>query len=526
MIPEPLHILHLEDDPDDAQRIQAALAKAGLDCRVEVVATSDEYLAALRGCEFDLILADGGIPGFDSLSILETARRQCPGIPFIFVSGHAAERIPERSGTASGAACVPKAELERLALGIKRALQLPTAEATRCWLTAVNGHAAEYLVAVVQQLSLARDLQGVMDIVCQAARALTGADGATFHVREGEYCHCAEENAVDPLWKGRCFPIPASISGWTMLNRQAAVIEDIYSDARIAIAAYRPTFVKSLVMVPIRTAAPVGAMGSYWATRHRASPEEVMLLQALADSTSIAIENIQLSKRWRALSQRLLETAENERRQVAQELHDEICQPLMAIQINLQNNKLRSKALPPQPPLRTSIDIAESLCQKVQKLSLELYPALLDDLGVAGALTWHLRQVTQYTKLQMRLHTDLGNSRFSQEIEIACFRVAQEAIKNAIVHAMARSLSIELGQQNNRLCLAIADDGIGFDTSSEVRFEPRNPALGLLGMQERASLIGGEVRITSVPGQGTCIRGYFPLNSTHPVEISSNGESR
>lgn len=515
MIQVPLHVLYLEGNLDDAQRVQSALTRAGLDCKMQVVAAGEEYLAALKKCEFDLILVNEGIPDCDRLSVLEAARRQCPGIPFIFVAGHAAEHSLERSETASSADCVPKCELERLAPAIKRALQLPATEATSCWITAANGCAAEYLVAVVQQLSLARDLQCVMDIACQAARALTGADGATFILREGEDCRCAEENAVGPLWKGRCFSMTASISGWTMLHRKSAIIEDIYSDARVAIEAYRPTFVKSLVMVPIGTAAPVGAMGSYWATRHQASPEEVKLLQALADSTSIAMENIRLSTRLRTLSQRLLETAENERRQIARELHDEIGQPLMAIQINLQSNKLRPETLPPQPPLRASIDIAERLCQKVQKLSLELYPALLDDLGLVCALTWHLRQVSQHTSLQTRLHTHLGNSRFGQEIEIACFRVAQEAIKNAIVHAMAQSLSIELGQQNNRLCLAIADDGIGFGASSEPRFEPANPSLGLLRMRERASLIGGEVRITSVPGQGTCVRGYFPLNTTH-----------
>ena len=106
--------------------------------------------------------------------------------------------------------------------------------------------------------------------------------------------HYADEDAIGPLWKGKRFPMTACISGWAMLNKQAAVIEDIYSDPRIPVEAYRPTFVKSLAVVPIRTAAPVGAIGNYWATRHKASPRELKLLQALADSTSIAMENVQL----------------------------------------------------------------------------------------------------------------------------------------------------------------------------------------------------------------------------------------
>lgn len=162
----------------------------------------------------------------------------------------------------------------------------------------------ELLIGVVQDLSLARDLATVMEIVRHAARHLTGADGATFILRDGELCHYAEENAIAPLWKGRRFPMSACISGWTMLNRQPAVIEDIYADSRIPADAYRPTFVQSLAMVPIRTANPVGAIGNYWATHHKATAAEVRVLQALADSTSIAMENVRL---YSELEQRVRE---------------------------------------------------------------------------------------------------------------------------------------------------------------------------------------------------------------------------
>ncbi len=106
--------------------------------------------------------------------------------------------------------------------------------------------AMEHLVGVVQALSLARDLQLIMDIVRHAARELTGADGATFVLRDGDKCFYAEENAIEPLWKGMRFPLETCVSGWAMINRQAAVIPDIYVDPRIPADAYRPTFVKSL----------------------------------------------------------------------------------------------------------------------------------------------------------------------------------------------------------------------------------------------------------------------------------------
>lgn len=150
------------------------------------------------------------------------------------------------------------------------------------------------LLRAVQELSLARSLTDVQRVVRTAARELTGCDGATFVLRDNGMCYYADEDAIAPLWKGSRFPMEICISGWVMLNREAAVVSDIYADDRIPHAAYRPTFVKSLVMVPIRKLDPVGAIGNYWADHRQPTEQEISLLQALADSTSIAMENIQL----------------------------------------------------------------------------------------------------------------------------------------------------------------------------------------------------------------------------------------
>ena len=150
----------------------------------------------------------------------------------------------------------------------------------------------ERLLVAVQELSLARGLDAVQRVVRVAAREMTGCDGATFVLRDDDHCRYVDEDAIGPLWKGRRFPLGMCVSGWAMLNREPAVIPDIYLDARVPHEAYRPTFVKSLVMVPIRALDPIGAIGNYWAEPHHPRPEEVHLLQALADSTSIAMENI------------------------------------------------------------------------------------------------------------------------------------------------------------------------------------------------------------------------------------------
>lgn len=150
----------------------------------------------------------------------------------------------------------------------------------------------ERLMQAVQELSLARELEHVQQIVRSTARELVGSDGATFVLRDGDQCFYADEDAIEPLWKGSRFPLSSCISGWTMLNKQTAMIEDIYLDDRIPHEAYRPTFVQSLAMVPIRSIDPIGAIGIYWSDRHRATQHELRLVQALADATSIALENI------------------------------------------------------------------------------------------------------------------------------------------------------------------------------------------------------------------------------------------
>lgn len=152
------------------------------------------------------------------------------------------------------------------------------------------------IIDVIQKLSMAEDLETIMFIVRKAARKFTNSDGATFVLRKGDECFYAAEDAIAPLWQGKQFPMSICVSGWVMKNKQSVTIEDIFSDPRVPVDAYRPTFVKSLAMVPIRSAEPIGAIGVYWADHTKPTVEQLNLLTSLADSTSVAMENIRLQK--------------------------------------------------------------------------------------------------------------------------------------------------------------------------------------------------------------------------------------
>lgn len=152
----------------------------------------------------------------------------------------------------------------------------------------------ERLLVAVQQLSMAASLDEVQQVVRTAARDLAACDGATFVLRDGDQCFYADEDAIAPLWKGHRFPLDACVSGFAMLHRTPVAIPDIYADERVPHEAYRPTFVTSMLMVPVRALDPIAAIGTYWAEPHAPTDTEISLLQGLANATSVALDKVQV----------------------------------------------------------------------------------------------------------------------------------------------------------------------------------------------------------------------------------------
>lgn len=148
----------------------------------------------------------------------------------------------------------------------------------------------EALARVADELDRGSDLPSALKIITQAARRLTGADGACFVLNEGETCYYVEVDAIGPLWQGERFERRACISGWVMEHGQPVVIEDIYLDQRIPFDLYRSTFVHSLLAVPVGTLAAIGALTNYWQLEHRATPQQIEALQRLARLTAEAFE--------------------------------------------------------------------------------------------------------------------------------------------------------------------------------------------------------------------------------------------
>ena len=176
--------------------------------------------------------------------------------------------------------------------------------------------AMEHLVGVVQQLALSQSLGALVETALYEARILTGAEGATFILRDGDQSFYVSENAIAPLWAGSRFPMESCVSGWVMQQCQPAVVYDVYGDARVPVEMYRTTFVHSLAMVPIRTPKPVGAIGVYWGTTQRISDERLKLLRVLSDGAATAMESITLQMELRHNAQEQTKQLESAQREI------------------------------------------------------------------------------------------------------------------------------------------------------------------------------------------------------------------
>jgi len=212
-----------------------------------------------------------------------------------------------------------------------------------------------------------------------------------------------------------------------------------------------------------------------------------------------------------ALSHRLVEVQEAERRQIARELHDEIGQTLTTAEMNLQTALRAPPAVSVKRCVKESIEAVERVLEQVRDLSLSLRPSMLDDLGLEPALRWYTQRQARLSGLKARFRADPLENRVDSLIETECFRVAQEALTNVVRHAHATNVSVELKRRNGDLYLSVRDDGVGFDVAGCRDQAVRGASLGLLSMEERAHLVGGNLEFVSAPGQGTEVRAWFPI---------------
>jgi PAS domain S-box-containing protein len=215
------------------------------------------------------------------------------------------------------------------------------------------------------------------------------------------------------------------------------------------------------------------------------------------------------SEQLRNLAAHLLSVREEERARISREVHDELGQSLTAVKMDLAwlAGRLPQRNGPMLKRIRATRQLADSIIQSIRRISTELRPAVLD-LGLAAAVEWQVQEFQARSGIQCTVRL-LAREEVASNASTAMFRIFQETLTNVARHAKATRAEVVLQKQRDRLVLLIRDNGRGFDQADP----SLSKSLGLLGMRERAAILGGKVNISSAPGKGTTVSAWIPLPS-------------
>ena len=533
-----LKILLVEDAGADAQLLFRELKRSGLAFDARRVQTESDFLLQLVGYSPDIIVSDFSIPGFGGVRALEITRQHMPELPFVFVSGALGEDKEAELLRLGATDYILKTNLTRLAAALTRAIgeseaKLARRKAELRSLNLGNLYAALSEANATLARSQARDQ--LFQDVCRIAVTRGGFHFAWVGLSDcdaGILRPVATFGNAAGFLDGLEIPIAADKPGGhlpaagAVRDGRACVCNDTLADERIAVwhERMRNCSIRSAASVPLLLEGKaIGSLSLYASEIQHFDDERMHLLNEFAGNIAFALDRFEQEIRRRraeaeiletrqqlqALSTRLLEVQEQERRAIARALHDEIGQSLTLVKIKLQMALRRGGAA--KVLTEECVEITSQTIEQVRTMSLNLRPPALDDLGLAAALQWALDRQKGATGWEIEFASDPLPERLDMEIETACFRVAQEALTNAARHAQATKVTVRLRLAGRHLELTVEDDGCGFDQEAVRRRPADRSSLGLISMKERAALAGGRFEIESLHGKGTRVLAVFPL---------------
>ncbi len=485
----PLRVLIIEDSEDDQLLIQRELVRGGFELTLQRAETGPAMQAALESQEWDVILADYLLPKFGGSLALVLLQATDLDIPFIVVSGMIGEETAVEMMKAGAADYVMKGNLRRLPQAVRRELKEAKIRHSR--------RQAEEAVRQSEERfrQMAENIQEV------------------FWMSDPKLSRILYVSpAYETVWGRTCqslYDVPETFA------------EAVYPEDRAGLQeAIRAQLPSGSLDTEYRIVRPDGCVRWIW---NRTFPvrnaqgqvyREAGIAQDITERRQ-AQETLLLSaKKLQALSGRLVEVQEAERRLIARELHDQIGQMLFGLSLTLATGKRLTGE-----PLTQNQAQAKALLQdaisRVQQLSLELRPAILDDLGLLPALIWHFQRFTEQTSVHVDFRHARITQRFPPKVETASYRIIQEALTNAARYAGVSEVRVRLWAKKGHVFVQVDDAGRGFVLKQALSSYTSS---GLTGMQERTVLLGGSFRVESAPGSGTCILAVFPMTAEFSEE--------
>ncbi len=486
-----LDILIIEDVIRDAEFIEAELREAGLRFRMRRISTREAFLSELEGPEPDIILSDFSLPTFDALAALQLLRKHHLDIPFILVTGTRSEEVAVECIHEGADDYILKASLKRLPTSIKNALQKKSMERASLEAESALRRSEEQYRLIAENT---RDLISLVDV-------------------DGCFLYASPSHRTSLGYQ------PEELSG-------TEFIELVHPDDRIALVqAWEQSLQhRESRHAEIRIRHEDGSYRIFESIGNWIFDEQQLPQRAVIISRDITRRK-ESEETLRRLPTLIREAQEAERRRVARELHDSVIQILSSVNFRLQaiEEKLAtSDEATWRDTLKAKAHLEKAIGE-VRRISRNLRPSELDDLGLAPALRSLCSEFGERTGMAVNLTINRLPQAIPDDIELNLYRIIQEALGNIEKHSRATQVSLRLARQASKLCAAIADNGCGFDPLAPRSRRHKTGGMGLVDMRERAALRGGHCQLRSTPGTGTEILVEMPLKTIETSKIK-NGE--
>jgi signal transduction histidine kinase len=537
-----IRVLYADDDPQVSVVVQTYFERMAPECALEIVPNGQACLDRMQRGGIDVLMLDFELPDIDGLHILSELAARRDTTPVIMVSGKGQTKLAVKALRAGAVDCIDKTGPQFLEL--PAIVQHVHARHQENFSGQRTAPAAEkYHVLLIEGSAPLR--QTLIDFLAQYAPRFALFALPTL---EGLERALASRVAFDAVIIGPNPGAQGPLDALRKIHSHSAgapvLVLTARNDGETAVAAFKLGAQDYILQTEGYLSELVFSLHSLLSradtdrlnqrlTRDLAELNRSLEAQVAARTQELQAEVAVRHKaerhaaehaaRLQILSKRLFKIQEDERRAIARELHDQVGQMLTGLKMQLeamvqaaQNN--RGGTQPPflKDGLAESLTLATELMAHVRELTQQFRPRILDDLGLRAALEWHARLFQRQTNVTAAVDVSLPQERLPIELEIAVFRIVQEALTNVARHAGCTEASVTVAHDPGtgapeggpRLLVEITDRGQGFDLDAVLA--SRN-SIGLTGLTERVTLAGGTVEIFSRRGQGTRIYAEFPL---------------
>lgn len=486
-----LRILIVEDLASDAELMAYELRQANLPFSTRRVENDVDFLRALAQFHPDLILSDYHLPYFNGLAALTLAQEHCPDVPFIFVSGAIGEEVAIDTLKRGATDYVLKDRLSRLVPAVQRALREAVDRRERRQAEAALRESEQryrLLVGTIPAVVYKGYTDWSVDFIDNKIEQLTGYAKEEFDSRRLKWNDLVLPEDIPPIKKAFLLCMEDD--------------QTYYREFRIRTRDGRVLWIQDRGQVICDPQGKVDYVSGVFFDATEAQRAKMALQES--------------EQRLRFLTTQLLSAQEQERKRISMELHDELGQNLtvMKLQVRSIEGGLRDD----QPDLKQAClelrQYVDTVIDNVRRLSRDLSPAILEDLGLLSALKYLLEGVGKHLNIKPSLDIEDLNSLFPAEAQIIIYRIFQECLKNIAKHAGACQVRVQVRRDGESVCFVLEDNGCGFEVDQVMGRPATERGLGLAALNERARILGGTCEVSSRRGAGTKVVCTIPVPKT------------